>query len=481
MQLLKVFHWIYEWSIVCLAALAQTAPERWAEAFRIAENVKWRSFTTLLRYLPLGMVDTGQEPLVQEEETLLLQLQSALGNPVEAALLRDGRVEARLNEIWRALEARFPDYVALRRQLTLSARDTAALLDGEVPVLVEYYLGEESDLALAFVVGKDGGASGAVLPATRAQIVELVRKLREQTDDKPVEAFNALSCELHRVLIEPISGHFVAGAGICFVPYGEMHNLPFATLFDNGFYLAEKHAVVIAPTASALRWWLGKDRRGRSNCLLFTATTRIRVGEKQLPDLLLFRSLAKTGIAPLFANHQWVESPPATKLSLLEQLQTARDVVHIACHGIAQANALRSFLALPGEGSSADRDLTAAEVATQVRCQTTLVTLSACHSAVAQASTGDDVAGLAQAFLLAGSSSVLASNAYVVQDLGVAITSAFYRYWKGEGPDRQAHSKLEALRLAQIDAMNRRNWFGFGARTWHPQQWGVFQLYGSWQ
>jgi CHAT domain-containing protein len=230
-----------------------------------------------------------------------------------------------------------------------------------------------------------------------------------------------------------------------------------------------------------LRWWTGKDRHNRESCLLFTATSNIREGTQRLSDLHLFRHLAEAGIVPLFDMHEFMTSPPEAKASLIEKLAGSWDVAHIACHGVAHSEGLKSFLVMGGDPADTEKDLTAAEIAAQVRCQTTLVTLSACESAVAQTSTGDDVAGLAQSFLMAGSSSVLASNNYVRQDAGVAITSDFYRNWTGKEKDGKSCSKIEALQLAQIAAKDKRDWFGAGRHTWHPQQWGVFQLYGNWR
>jgi CHAT domain-containing protein len=476
MQLIKNFNWIYEWSIESLAA-----QEDWGEVFEVAEKVKWRMMTVLLRYLPLGMVDGAQEPLIAEEAKLLDAVFDALGNPIEATLLANPGSWKRLEEIWTELQPRYPDYVALRRQETLSAVETARLLDEKVPVLVEYYLGDESGVAVALIVRKsEGKAAGVSLPAAKPAIVDLVRQLRAQTDDKPVSEFERISRELHRILIEPLLPHLREGEGLCIVPYGEMHNLPFGTLFDGQKYLMESHPIVITPSASALRWWVGKDRRGCGSCLTFTATSDIREGAQKLSDLHLFNHLAETGILPLFEKRGAMVSLPATKETLIAALRENWDVVHIACHGVAQPNGLLSFLVMGGEGGAA-KDLTAEEIAGRVRCRSTLVTLSACESAVAQTSTGDDVTGLAQSFLLAGSSSVLASNAYVRQDAGVAVTGDFYRYWTGKNKDGKRYSKIEALQLAQMTARNKRDWFGVGQHTWHPQQWGVFQLYGSWQ
>jgi CHAT domain-containing protein len=96
---------------------------------------------------------------------------------------------------------------------------------------------------------------------------------------------------------------------------------------------------------------------------------------------------------------------------------------------------------------------------------------------VAHSSTGDDVSGLAQGFLVAGASSVLAGKTYVVQSAGVAITRGFYEAWLGKRSGKRA-TKIAALRASQLAAIGTKGWFSKG--VWHPHQWGAFQLYGSW-
>jgi tetratricopeptide (TPR) repeat protein len=85
LELIKTLGWVYEAMIDCCALSHSSHPERAREAFELVERTKWRVLTTLLRYLPLGLIGPGQEPLVTEEHELLNYAQLALQQPGLAA------------------------------------------------------------------------------------------------------------------------------------------------------------------------------------------------------------------------------------------------------------------------------------------------------------------------------------------------------------------------------------------------------------
>jgi CHAT domain-containing protein len=91
-----------------------------------------------------------------------------------------------------------------------------------------------------------------------------------------------------------------------------------------------------------------------------------------------------------------------------------------------------------------------------------LVTLSACDSASSDLS-GDEWVGLAQAFLTAGSRTVIAAQGRVA-DLSAAVLMK--RFYRGLG----SGSRAEALRQA---ALFTRGYFA------HPSHWATFGLWGD--
>jgi CHAT domain-containing protein len=398
----------------------------------------------------------------------------------------------RLEAIWNDLAARHPDYVAIRREETIDAASAFALFDDHVSALVEFYLGDQYGTALAFVLVRGETAPRVVrLTVDAGRIAQLVAAVRARTTDVPIAAFRAASKELYDATIAPLIDLIPEGAGICIVPYGQLHNAPFSGLWDGTRYLFERNALTIAASVSALRWWLRKDRGARERCLVFAATSNIREGGKQLVNLDSFADLARRVVAPLFPQAIVVAGADATKQRLLDALvpsdATGPDVAHLACHGIAKPEGFASCLVLAGDDASDAKDLSALEIASGLRIDASLVTLSACHSAVSETSTGgDEVAGLAQAFLMAGASSVLATLWEVRQDAGDSVMREFYERWCAKtGPCESKIASLQAaLRIASQspNALGRLGGLlGLHDDVSHPYLWSTLQLYGNWR
>ena len=477
----KSFRWAFEASIDCLASLdgASVALER-------AEFLKWRLLGSILRVRRLPRPANVPVADLQREQALLDGIQRVvLGTPGSAGEI-DPAVTAELEAIWNGIAALAPDYVAIRRDSPVSAKELAERLDQETPVLVDFYVGDELDVAWAFVLRLGETAPIAVpLKAPLRDVEAEVALLRAATDEHPVEQFNAAARKLYDRLWKPLASLIPENAGVCIVPSGPLHNVPFGALFDGEKYLIERNAFTIAPSASALRLCLRKDRTEANRCLLFAATSGISDGQKSLPDLELFEELARTRLAPLFAQSRLIGPAEATRQRLLQEVAQGVgdgfwDVLHIAGHGeFKERVQTEARLLLRGATADPERDLTEVDLFAKIEAPAALVTLSACDTGMAGVRTGDDLFGLAHGFLAAGASSVLASLWYVRQGVGVEVSRRFYELWKG-APGKPGIGKAAALRAAQSEALRKKVWFGLGRPYAHPYQWAAFQLYGDW-
>jgi CHAT domain-containing protein len=185
---------------------------------------------------------------------------------------------------------------------------------------------------------------------------------------------------------------------------------------------------------------------------------------------LLYTQRESQSISEFFPNqHTLLLGSHATESSF-KRLGDRYDVIHFATHGyFNKLNPLLSGLVLEPDGNE-DGRLEVHEIL-RLRLNAQLVTLSACDTALgggyfAEVPAGDDLVGLTQAFLFAGSPTVLASLWEVNDRSAVRLMQSFYRQL------RQT-DKAAALAKAQRDMRVR------GGRYVHPYFWGAFVLVGQ--
>ncbi|MES2715166.1 MAG: CHAT domain-containing protein [Pseudomonadota bacterium] len=237
-------------------------------------------------------------------------------------------------------------------------------------------------------------------------------------------------------------------ARLALVPHRSLHYLPFAALHDGQCWLAERHEISLAPSATL---WLAGRARPLPPLRRALALGHGGPGLPQVPAEL-------RAVAAAFGDGgRVVEGAAATRQALRAGLP-GMDVLHLACHGQFRADS-PSFSSL----TLADGELTLLD-AQQLPVAGKLVALSACETGLSRVAPGDELLGLVRGFLLAGAPTVLASL-WMVDDQSTArLMQAFYqRLAAGERP-------AAALRAAQM---------ALAASGAHPFHWAAFALHGQ--
>jgi CHAT domain-containing protein len=439
-------------------------------AFLVAEQAKSR---TLLDLLNGVITATGPLPAAEQAQQLA-RLQADL-NAIYNAFLETNETESPpsltdLRQRAQALEQAIS-------QLRLQAGSTATIdpfvtplpptaliarLPDDLLVVAYHTLGDE---VLAFV--KVGQSLHLVRHLTTVTAVQQhLSKLTIQWrhfragenfarrhEERLLQSAQRILAELHRALVAPLAELLPAATSpqpLAIVPHGLLHQVPFHALFDGQTYLLDHFEISYAPSVSVLA--LCQER----------PYAPLRQGTIWgLPDPLI-PAVEKevTAVAHQFPQTQTYLGEAATITAVRQQLdQTPPDFLHFACHGLFRAdNPIFSSLKLH------DGWLTAADILA-FDLRGTLVTLSACESGRAQVEAGDELLGLARAFLGAGAAGLVVSL-WVVEDEATAALMADWYANLTQGAMRPA----AALRAAQLSQRERLA---------HPYYWAPFVLMGN--
>lgn len=367
------------------------------------------------------------------------------------------------------LEARIVGLVR-RLQIAGAADDLADLYSATAGValpaapagtaLIEFFF--SGDDLLRFVV-RDGRVHGERLAGAVPDVERLLRAFRLNLDatEQAAADVRRLAAQAHAVLgrleARLLGGLDLAACpALVIVPHGLLHYLPFHALHDGARYLVERHAVGYAPSAAL--YGICRARAARPRPRREKALVLAHSGGGLLPFALdEAEAVADVLGAP-------VHREAAATRALLEREGRRAGLIHVAAHGRFRPDApLFSHIEL------ADGPLTAADIF-RLDLRAALVTLSACETGRAVIGGGDELVGLARAFLYAGAAGLLVSQ-WRVDDASTArLMARFYRQLgQGTGP-------AEALRAAQIAcitdgmAQNERS---------HPFFWAGFQIIGD--
>jgi CHAT domain-containing protein len=353
----------------------------------------------------------------------------------------------------RELRQRYPElYSRVLKFDPLDLPDVQKMLPPEAAV-IQYF--PTDDALYVFVVTKETFRLRSV-PVTESEldqsIASFVRAIRRSS--KGDAELEAGSKALYAHLIEPCQADIEGKSILVLIPAGRLNILPFACLSAPGGapLIDSKLILELAKPTDFMRISQDPPRKVRTVVAFANATGDLPAADKEGDQ-----------IAALFPGSKLFKGKDATKKNFFDFGADA-EVLHLATHGESNSdNSLTNYLRMTGDEKIAQEEIFALALD-----NTSIVTLSACNTAIGDNLDSKFVASLAEAFWLGGSQSVIASLWSVNDDSTGLLMTEFYRGLQA------GHGKAQALKDAQ---MKVRRTPGYE----HPYFWAGFLLFGDWR
>ena len=456
-------------------------------AFTVLERVRGRTLAWALKdRKALPSAESGQTTTLEGDVAGLQVRLMQTSSPVERGQLLDNLVEyeRRLGLAWTRDDAPSQRLPVQPAPLTNVEND---LHPDEV--LLEYVLDDPTSFCITVT---RRGTHVQALPVGRKEVEKLVQQFVDDVRAKGagIEA----SKRLFRVLVEPIPEAKTA-TRLIIAPDGMLNLLPFEALRDGrGDYLLKSRVISYVPSGTILdvlrrerknvrapRPFLGvgdvayENQGGAGRRIPTPDTIRARLvrgmadlSGMRLQDLPETREEVERIGKIVGRDAVMLLGKDATETAFKREPLDQFRVLHLAVHGFADTQyPERSALILGTDPKSADDGLLQVREIIRLRLNAELTALSACDTGVGKLQGQEGVSSLVEAFLVAGSKSVVASLWSADDTFASALMDRFYQRL-GQGEDTSS-----ALRNAKLDLLAK-----YGDKV-SPFYWAAFIAVGD--
>jgi CHAT domain-containing protein len=481
------------WNSTIAAAMSQTYLRHFellaqqgdtAGAFQVLERVRGRTLAVVLADVKPAPKSGDTETAVVDGYVANIQLRIMQANSA-------GDRQRLLDELaeyeWRSRLAWNQGDYGLPLEPVPLPRVQKALKPNET--LLEYVLDEPNSFCITI---SRTHSSLRALPIGRKTIDQVVQRYIDDIRAKKPGTEEAK--QLYRSLFQPI-GEMAAGKRFVIVPDGILNLLPFDALQNSdGQYLLKSAVISYAPSATVLdalrrrvhlqrppRPFLGvgdvayenQGSAGRRIAAPDTLRGRFVRGFAdfagvRLYDLPQTRTEIENIGRIVGKNTEILLGTTATESAFKKEPLNEFRILHLAVHGFADSQyPERSALVLGADPKSGEDGLLQVREIKRLRLNAELTTLSACDSGVGKLQGEEGVSDLAEAFLAAGSKTVVASLWSTDDTFASALMERFYeRLALGE-------STSSALRGAKLDMLTK-----YGEQV-SPFYWAAFVAIGD--
>ena len=464
------------WNSSVVAAMSQTYLQHFelvahggnvAEAFHVLERVRGRTLAWALVDRKAFTSSEADQTATLETNVSSLQtrlMQTSNSNEREQLLDQLVEYERRLGLAWTKGDAANQRLPVQPSELAAVERDL-----NRDEVFVEYVLDDPSSYSLSI---SPNGAFVRVLPAGRKEIGKLAQAYIDEIRAK--RPGTDIAKRLYQLLLKPIP-ETASRARLLIAPDGVLNLLPFEALQDeNGQYVVKSRTISYVPSGTIL------DMLRRVEIAEPAPKPLLAVGDvayenqggagKRIPSATSMRGRIERGIADLSGvalndlpqTRQEVEEisgiagsdavvllgKNATETAFKKEPLADFRILHLAVHGFADTQyPERSALVLGVDPKSGDDGLLQVREIIRLRLNAELTTLSACDTGVGKLQGQEGISNLVEAFLVAGSKSVVASLWSAEDTSASALMERFYKRLA------QGESASSALRNAKLDLL----------------------------
>ncbi|HXA15941.1 MAG TPA: CHAT domain-containing protein [Thermoanaerobaculia bacterium] len=308
---------------------------------------------------------------------------------------------------------------------------------------------------------------GFVRPVSRAMIATQIDDLRNAVQRDDLARVNAASEKLFNTLVEPATIELAQAHAIIFIADETASRIPLALLRDPvaHLYLVERSSIMAAPSAAFVATRQQPETKRPTRALVVGDPAFSRAEFPALEPLS--GAIEEANAVAAFYNVPAIVGAIATWRQIVPQL-AATDVIHFAGHVIMNPRDA-STTAIPlASGTANDPSvLYLGDIAHMRFERHPVVVLAGCDSASTAPGHGS-VKSLANAFLSAGSRTVVGTLWNVEDDASRDLSLAFHRaLLTGLSPGA-------SLRTAQLSMLHSQK-----SNYRQPKSWAGFQLYGN--
>jgi CHAT domain-containing protein/tetratricopeptide (TPR) repeat protein len=475
------------------------------EIFRVAENLRARSFLEHLETQPFGADPGRPEPAAPEGTSLVLErldlLRQLARNTEDPDKTLASSLQSRIKRIDELLDASVFDRQprpegpspAIAFPVSLGFLQSAVLPNRTA--LLEYFLGDERSFLIC--VTKESFRL-VELPSARSIEDSLTAYLSFLEDPsmpagKGVPAAQRLYLDLVHPALASVSPDIDR---LIIVPDGILFRLPFEALVpdvsgsSSPTYLNDLYVISYAPSASSLFYLKRLPKVPHPKEVLAFGVSQYgtsgrRAGAEDMASAFAVMNdiYERSGFAlgPIPHSRREVESlagrAPREKVDLyfgerateaeLKSLDLgAYRLIHIAGHALSDGRyPLRSSLVLFSGGNDQEDGFLQASEMYKMKTSADLVVLSACQTGGGKIARNEGISGLPRVFFYMGARSVISTLWPIHDKAAASFMDHFYdSYFRGAG-------KAEALQAAK-KKMAR-------TRYAHPYFWAAYTLAGQ--